>query len=438
MKKQAALLITGLLLTGTLSACGSSDTNTNSATNAAANTTSNTTSTNSTQASDTNAAAPKLSGKIVFATGRTDKADTTLTDAAKDFMRQNPGTEIVVEAVKDINTIKTRMAAGELPDITQVPNEILKDQYSEYFAPLDDMGFSKDDLLFYDTGLGADGKLYAVTSAVNYDGVVYNKKAFQAAGIDKAPATLDELYADADKLKAKDIVPFASNFKDGWPLTVYLTNLFQYANTGNGNYNNDLVTKPFLSDDGGNLAGLQFLRTMKDKGYLEKDLLSTNWDASKRDIASGKIAMSYLATWFPPQVVENGAKVEDIGMFPLPGGKGVSASADWKYAVSKDSANLDLAKAFYKYLFKDGVFAAKTDVISPMKSAKVDLPYLTELLSGNPTIIEANADSAAFTSLKNKSQIDTVKLAQEYMLKNPDDTVKKYNDLWAKAQKAAK
>ena len=55
-----------------------------------------------------------------------------------------------------------------------------------------------------DAARGADGKLYGVPFAVQMEGVLYNTKVFADNGI-TPPKTLEELAADADKLKAAGI-----------------------------------------------------------------------------------------------------------------------------------------------------------------------------------------------------------------------------------------
>ena len=66
----------------------------------------------------------------------------------------------------------------------------------------------------------ADGKVYALATFGNANGIVYNKKVFRDAGITAQPTSTDELMTDLKAIKAKtDAVPLYTNYKDGWPLT---------------------------------------------------------------------------------------------------------------------------------------------------------------------------------------------------------------------------
>lgn len=377
-----------------------------------------------------------LSGKITFATNMTNKVDSTLADLVKEFTAKYPGTEVEIEGLKDPEgTLKVRMAAGELPDVSVAVATKTSD-YPKYYAPIDDLGFTEDNINFYKSGLGDDGKLYRITSAVSYTGVVYNKKAFKEAGVEKVPTTIEEFYAACELLKAKGIVPVASNFKDAWPLTFW-SGMYPIEALSNVNYYNELVSKnEFLSNDGGILAGFNLVKTLKEKGYLEKDLMSTSWDGMKKDLATGKIAMAYIASWFPPQVVENGALQEDIGMFPFPGVKAVLAANDLFFAVSADSKNLETAKAFLKFAWEDSRYQNAIDATTPIKGATIKNASINEILTYNVPVVNSVPYFDDYISILTKGQLDYNKILQEYLLsKDPDSIVAKYNKVWAETKK---
>jgi len=374
----------------------------------------------------------KLSGKITFAMGNGQKLEAFQQDA-KEFMEKNPGTTVEIEFVEKIETIKTRMAANELPDIAQVPQEILKSELPEHYAPIDDLGFTKDNLYFYDSGVGPDGKLYSVTSMISFNGIVYNKKVFEEAGITKIPTTMDEFYEVCETLKAKGIIPFASNFKDKWPLGMYsIDSPFTVAMTGDPEAGNKYAETDELMS-GTFLEALNFLREMKERGYLEPDLMSTDWGGFTRDFGEGKIAMSFLGSWFPTQIPDEDAR----GMFPFPGSKNVVSAEDWHFAVAKNSKSLDLAKVYFKHLFLDGAYYDVMEVCSPIKGAEYPFNFINELVSYGIPLLEMSPTSEKLQAVKNAFAVDFGDIIQEYML--TDDTeavIKKYNDKWAEARKA--
>ena len=279
MKKLIVFLLTAVMLVSVFTGCGSN--------NSASSDTQKSTvdAAPSTAEATTQAPAPKLSGKITFYTNMTNNVDTTLKDLAKSFMDANPGTEIVTESVAGdafAQKLDIALATNSLADITAVSSpKLTKATFADYFMPIDDLGFTKDNLLFYEDGVGTDGKLYKMTSAVTYWAVVYNKKVFADCGITAVPKTLDELYAACEKIKAKNITPIATNFKDAWPL-IPLVQFNTEAVKGEGYFNTLASSDELITADG---IGAQFKTWLdiKNKGYLDKDLVSASWDQTQKD-----------------------------------------------------------------------------------------------------------------------------------------------------------
>ncbi len=383
----------------------------------------------------------QLKGEIVFGTNRTDKADSTIRELADEFQKLHTGVKVEVEAYKDPDSvIPTRAAANELPDVTLVPVKFSRKDLPLYFAPLDDLGFTKDNIYFYENGVSEDGKLYALDSAVNVNGIAYNKKAFEQAGIQEVPTTMEAFYEACEKLKKAGIIPYGSNFKDAWPLQTYFYDLPNMIE-GDASYRDKLAQKgsKFLEADKGMLEAWDFIRTMNEKGFLEPDLMSTNWDSFKKEMAVGEVAMTMLGSWFPPQLVENGAKAEDIGMFPHPMAESILLSGDWRFAVAKNAESLETAKAFLKFLWEDSRYQKAVGVASPLKDAKYDAPWLAEIFSYDTPRIEAKADSTRYSAVYNAAQIDHNAAIQEYILADsPQEVIDNLNRKWQNAQDKAK
>lgn len=374
---------------------------------------------------------------LTWETNRTDMAGTTLKDLADKYHKAHPNIIIKIESEKDSDGVmKTKAAGGELPDLSCVIGTMKKPDYPKYYADISDIGYTKDNLNVYDKG-EYDGKLYGLNTTVSYTGVFYNKQSFKKAGISTPPKTMDEFYADCEKLKAAGMVPFASNYKDGWPLDPFSNNHdLACAQTGDENYNNSFATKNPFDDPNGLLYGFKFMRTMKEKGYLEKDLMSTSWDNSKKAMAQGTTAMTYLGTWFPPQVVQNGAKAEDIGMFPFPGSKALVMSGDWCLGIAKNSKHITETKAFLKWLFDGAKYQKALDIASPIKGAKQSVPGLDELLSFNLPIITEKATEDKVDKTWKESEINLEQDLQKYMITNdPNSVIKQDNDKFAAARK---
>lgn len=431
MKRFLALFIAAVLAVSVLTACGSEAQKSQSEESQ-----SQTVQDSSTISSQEN---QKLSGKITVNTTHSNLVDTVLKDLAQKFMDENPGTEIVFQAIPDANQVlKIKMASSSLDDITMVLPETKSSDFEKYFVPLDDLDFTKDNLYFYETGLGTDGKLYKIDGLISYSGIAYNKKVFEECGITEVPKTWDDFYKVCEKIKAKGITPISTSFKDGWPLQFWTDASFPFQNTGNANYFNELTDKDeILSEDSGILAGLKALRSLNEKGFLDNDLMSASWEGFRKDFPQGKFAMTYTGSWYPPQFVEKGGIINDMGMFPVPGTKSLYISSDWYYAIAANTKNMDLAKAFMKWGFLDPKIMNAIGVASAIKGQKISDPCTAELMSYGLPVIEAVGLSDNYNTIKNKAQLDFIKMAQDYIVaKNPDEVVAKYNNAWANAKKA--
>lgn len=65
--------------------------------------------------------------------------------------------------------------------------------------------------------------MYGIPSTGNAQGIVYNKKVFEAAGITTLPKTPDEFLDDLQKIKDYDpsIDPLYTNYAAGWTMTAW-------------------------------------------------------------------------------------------------------------------------------------------------------------------------------------------------------------------------
>lgn len=432
MKKRFTMALLLLLtVSSILAACGGNKTN-----NAGTETPpSNNTGSEPTEASDK----AELGGKLKVLTHRTDLVnDGTLDKYVEAFKAKYPKAEIEFEGLTNYATdIQVRLTTGEAGDVLMIPTGLATSEYSKYFEPLPDAMF--EDVYFADNTL-FEGKRYGISTGVNTQGIVYNKKAFEAAGVDKVPTTLDELYAAAEKLKAADIIPLYMNFGAQWTMGNWADNSAWYVN-GDPQFASKQVAEeaPFQVDNAwGILANIG--RTFVQKEWVEKDLYTNNWEISKGEVASGKAAMYFLGNWVIPQVIGAGAASEDIGFFPLPydnsGKYNAPLGSDYFIAVSKDSKNKELATAWVDFFVKESGYVEDSGFMPIIKSAESSISQLAEFQSFNPTLIESEATDPKFNEIANKAQIGigTGDYVQEYIV--ADDLQAAFDKLNAKWKEA--
>lgn len=142
-----------------------------------------------------------------------------------DFEEANPGVTIEIQSIQNEDLdgkLQTALNSGDAPDIflqrgggkmaAMVKAGQLKDLTDAITGgakeEISEAAYSASSL---------DDKIYAMPVAVLPGGLFYSQDLFDQAGITENPATLDELEAATEKLKAAGIEPIALGAKDAWP-----------------------------------------------------------------------------------------------------------------------------------------------------------------------------------------------------------------------------
>ena len=355
--------------------------------------------------------ADNVKGSITFYTNRTDLVESGVYDRyEKEFKKLYPNVKSVkVVAFADYQGgVRPRMNTGDYGDIVLILPSVPSEQYANFYAPLTDM-YGKDDIYFYDAW--KDKKdIYGLSMGNSVEGLVYNKNVLKEAGVETPIKTLTDFYAACEKIKALKKIPLYVNFGAQWPLQQF-DKLPLVIEGNDGVYEKMLnQDKPFSDPNGAYYKSLNFLKTLVTKKYVEDDLMTNAWEDSKNAIAKGEAAMYYLGNWVIPQVIERGAKPEDIGFMPIPaddsGVLKAQMNHDWGYAVSKFSKNKDTAKAYLKFLLETSDFDKIAGFIPTIKSKSPILAQLNEYLGYKPEIIQSPVNSSKFIEVANKSKID--------------------------------
>lgn len=329
----------------------------------------------------------ELEGTIRFVSNRIDKK-IELEALISEFEDIYPNVKIELELIGDAEEILQRKATvGELPDITLVPGAIKVSEYSKYFMPLDDLGFNKDNIYNYASGIGSDGKLYNVDTSIAWNGILYNKKVFEEAGIEEIPTTSEEFFEACKKIKAINKVPIAINYKNSWTMSVWIDTL-PYA--FNNKFEDETIVNSanILEEGNGLYKSLNFVRTIVQEGYCEEDLLNYEWEQCKKDIKNGEVSMILWNSNYKYQLEDIGMDMEDIGMFPLPEINEIIVYGDYRFGISKNTKYPEVAKEFFKFIFEDDRYAKAVNILPISKNSVRSRDFLKEIESfGIPVII---------------------------------------------------
>ena len=353
----------------------------------------------------------ELIGDITFVSNRTDKRD-EIEALINEFEKLHPNVNVQLEVIGDAETILQRKASvGELPDVTLVPANISKSEYVNYFLPIDDLGFNDDNIYNYDMGVGSDSKLYCLNSSITWQGVIYNKKIFEEANIEKLPTTIEELFEASEKIKSLGVTPIAINYRQSWSMNLWV-DIIPHLFDNSFSIDTVLGNKTILNSDSGMYKSLNLVREIVKREYCEEDLLNYDWQQFKNDMNEGKVAMTIWNSDFINQLEDMGMNKENIGMFPIPETESIKIYGDYKFAVSKKSDNPEVAKEFLKYIFEESRYSKAVNNISPLKE-EIDSKVNLEAMKSYGISVEIYSDFIR------KQSVANAKLEEEYLrLKN--------------------
>jgi raffinose/stachyose/melibiose transport system substrate-binding protein len=392
-----------------------------------------------------------VSGEITVITQRTDIVDTVFKDYATEFNKEYPDVKVNFQALSDYEgQIKIRMNSDDYGDVLLLPTSIPLADTPQFFEPLGDLEQMKTQYIGLEER-SVDGKSYGLPITVNFSGILYNKKVFNDAGVTTTPRTPEEFLSAMQKIKDKgDAIPLYTNYADSWPLTQWEAVLTTVA--GNVDYVN--VTQPNTDD---NFVQGQphydLYKVMYDvaqKGLIEKDPTTTNWEASKADLANGKIGAMVLGSWAIGQVKGLATNPDDIAFMPFPtNAKEVimPLADDYTIGISVHSKNMEAAKAWVDWFInKSNYPTTEGGGMSPVVGA--ELPATLKQFEGTDVKFALQSPSTAGQEgLVDKIdkdgeiglwQADFKKRIIEAAIGNRsesfDDIMKEINDSWVKSR----
>ena len=164
----------------------------------------------------------------------------TIKEIAQDFEAQNPDIKIkVVDVPSPGDVLKTRVLAGDLPDVMNTyPQSLELQEWAKagYLEDVKDQPFMKNLKESYAENYEVEGGIYNVPLSANMYGFYYNATKFKELGYE-VPETWAEFEALVDQMIADGQVPFAIAGSEGWTLNGYhqlaiatVTGGFQPAN----------------------------------------------------------------------------------------------------------------------------------------------------------------------------------------------------------------
>lgn len=309
-------------------------------------------------------------------------------ELAAKFEAANPDIKINLEVtVSDglPTKILTALQSGSPPDIIEAQHGwVAPYAQQDLVLPLDDVLQDRDDYipaaLAYDTW---DGKLWGVPYRIETHGVIFNRGAFTAAGLDpdNPPETWGELVDAAEKLTTGDQYGFAITGGGEFGNTVFRSLPFIWMN--GGSIISDDMTRATVNEPAAVEAVKFYTDMLVEHGVSPPSTLQNDGLANRRLFITGTVA-AYQSGQFDVPTIRNENADIDVGvmMIPHPEGKETAAIlGGWSFIVPRDAANPDDAKKFVQFMAESDNMGFFTDTfparVSAMSLPRFDDPILT-------------------------------------------------------------
>ena len=268
-----------------------------------------------------------------------------------------------------MTVLKTRAVSGNPPSAAQIKGPDLQDWGAlGLLTNLDEVSSAnKWDTLLSKTvadTMKYDGHYVAVPVNIHRVNWLWiNPEVFKKAGIDKAPTTLEELYAAGDKLKAAGFIPLAHGGQPWQDSTVFEDLVLSIMGA-------DGYKKALVELDESALTSEQmtqvFTALKKLQGYMDPDGTGQDWNLEAAKVINGKAGMQIMGDWAKSEWTAAGKKAGvDYECVPFPGTQGsftynIDSLAMFKLSAKNNTpANIaaqnDLAKVAlepdFQYVF---------------------------------------------------------------------------------------
>jgi len=285
----------------------------------------------------------------VYSTMNETKNQEMMKSIAADFMKENPNIQVDFQfpGSEYENILKVKMAANDLPDVFDTHGWAVI-RYGQYLADLrDEAWVSQLTDTIKPVVTGEDGKVHALVLSEAKDGITYNADVLEKYGI-QPPQTFEELMNAAEKIKTEskgEVSPFYMSGVDNYMIGQFLD---QYATS--------LLISPEQNDAQSLLDGTfdwnkwtplaKNLLELKNKGYLNKDVLTAKFSDMPQRFAQGKVAFVIGGPSFADDVCKVNPNVK-IGYMPVTS------------MVAGDSPNFSGGERYTMGAWKDGKHLAE-------------------------------------------------------------------------------
>ena len=397
-----------------------------------------------------------LTTTIKFIHHKTDREeDGTISDLIAKFNELYPNIMVETEGITDYQEdALLRLSAGDWGDVMFIP-AVDKAELSTYFIPFGTVEEMSEYVNFADEWM-YDNMCYGIGFMGNAQGILYNKKVFADAGITELPKTPDEFIAALQAIKDNtDAIPLYTNYAAGWTMGGQWDAFLGAITTSDETWLNQKfvhTAEPFKDngDGTGAYALYKILYDAVEKGPIEDDYTTTDWEGCKPMINNGEIGCMVLGSWAIAQMKAAGDHPDDIGYMPFPitvGGKQyATAGPDYSYAINANASeeNQAAAMVFVKWMVEEsgwceiegGYPISKTAPTSFVFEGVEVVRNIPALEGEEDFLNEMNAESELSFNAGGDAKVQRIVEAAFTGVETFDDIMADWTQVWNDAQEA--
>lgn len=284
-------------------------------------------------------------------------------EEVKQFETENPNIKVEFNAPGNDyeNMLKIKMASNEMPDIWSTHGWAIG-RYQEFLADLSNEPWvSRMIPSIKEQVTDKNGRVLSMCVDSDTSAIGYNVGIFEKYGC-QIPKTIDELLAVCEKIKTESkgtVTPIHIGGGDGWPLGQAIDYLSSTLLTTDKDHNfgDSLKNGSF---DWNNYKPIgNFFQTLKQKGYLNVDVLTAKNDDTTKAFADNKAAIALNGFGIADAVKKLNPDVK-VGFFPVPSFYKTDAPVivggeTDAWGIWKDTKHLDAAKKFIEFFARPDV-----------------------------------------------------------------------------------
>lgn len=297
----------------------------------------------------------ELQGKIVMMTNSSGGTYEAVAAIVEDFMEENPGVEVEFSSQgSDYESLmKAKMAANDLPDVFATHGWSVN-RYSEYLKPLNDQEWYenlRDEIIPIISD--KEGNIYTLPLNVDKAGIIYNYQILEEIGCE-IPETWDEFLQCCQKAKDAGYTPVYLAGKDAGKLAGILNIFFNSFLVADEENSQEEALKSGEIDAEIFEESLQFLTTLRDKGYFNVDYVTADASGIPEKLAEGKVlfAMESNSTMADAYALK---EESTLAMMPVPTTSEnvdpfLTGGEKEAYGIWKDSEHQDIAEALLAFM----------------------------------------------------------------------------------------